>query len=132
MQTCPVLNKIKIIFNSVKFSSWYCKIFRGLTFFWTQCIYARQSPLGQLRQPRYFLSAPLFSVTLLSFYLPPVASVLVPVPSLRPRNTAIGSPGSTISSTSRVRGGAAKAFPVYFEPRNLVWWPLFCFFCDEE
>jgi len=27
----------KIIFNSVKFYSWYCKIFRGLTFFWTQC-----------------------------------------------------------------------------------------------
>jgi len=23
----------KIIFNSVKFYSWYCKIFRGLTFF---------------------------------------------------------------------------------------------------
>ena len=27
-----------MIFNSVKFYSWYCKIFRGLTFFWTHCI----------------------------------------------------------------------------------------------
>ena len=39
----------KIIFNLVKFYSWYCKIFRGLTFFWTQCIYCWRS-IGQTQR----------------------------------------------------------------------------------
>jgi len=33
------LSLCKIIFDLVKFYSCYCKIFRGITFFWTQCMY---------------------------------------------------------------------------------------------